>query len=100
MQRGRCENRIALPSIVFAEREVPLRQLQSVFRPEELARLTRVLQDTLDVIVASREGRPVSEEIGRILGTAVIEHYIAGVEDFETLRAIIFERARYFGLLD
>lgn len=79
---------------------MPLRQLQSVFSPEELAKLTRVLQEALDVIAASRAGRPVPPEIATILGTAVIENYVTGATDFDTLKAIVLGRAKYFGLLD
>jgi hypothetical protein len=78
---------------------MPFRKYQSVYTPEELAQLTGVLAEALRKCLGDDEDLPEAEfdELQTMLAKIIIAQYKGGERDLERLKAIVLDRAGYYG---
>ena len=78
---------------------MPFKEYQSVYTPDELAKLAGVLDESMRRCVGDEKDIAAAEfgEIRRILAKVIIEQYKAGEKDIERLKAIALDRATYYG---
>jgi hypothetical protein len=75
-------------------------EIRSIYSPEELVKLTRVLAEALERITEGQTEIDEAEmrEIRLLLGTVIFNCYNAGLTDFESLKSIVLNRAKHHGL--